>query len=252
MSLEEMQAALYSDPAIPGFALGPVIDGEIIPRDQWDPTAPSYALNVPIIVGSTETENGWVGPPPYDLSDADMRERFRTRLTNGDAAEADRLIALYRRIHPGMRNQMLWLTAESDNTRRRDAQLIARLKHEQGGAPAYLYFFDWYSPVHDDRMGSYHTLDIPFVFYNMDIGASMTGAKQARYELAHIMSAAWAAFARTGDPNHSYMPHWPTFDPATYPTMMFGDQVRVKSDPNRETREALTRIHGDRQSNRLG
>ncbi|MGD8809528.1 MAG: carboxylesterase family protein, partial [Gammaproteobacteria bacterium] len=252
MSLEEMQAALYSDPAIPGLALGPVIDGEVIPRDQWDPTAPSYALNVPIIVGSTETENGWVGPPPYDLSDADMRERFRTRLTNGDAAEADRLIALYRRIHPGMRNQMLWLTAESDNTRRRDAQLIARLKHEQGGAPAYLYFFDWYSPVHDDRMGSYHTLDIPFVFYNMDIGASMTGAKQARYELAHIMSAAWAAFARTGDPNHSYMPHWPTFDPATYPTMMFGDQVRVKSDPNRETREALTRIHGDRQSNRLG
>jgi len=252
MSLEEMQAALYSEPEIRGFAQGPVIDGTIIPRDQWDPTAPSYALNVPIIVGSTETENGWVGPPPYDLSDADMRDLFRTRLAKGDAAEADRLIALYRRIHPGMRNQMLWLTAESDNTRRRDAQLIARLKHEQGGAPAYLYFFDWYSPVHNDRMGSYHTLDIPFVFYNMDIGASMTGASQERYELAHIMSAAWAAFARTGDPNHSYMPHWPTFDPATYPTMMFGRHVRVHDDPNHDTREALTRIHGDRQSNRLG
>ena len=31
----------------------------------------------------------------------------------------------------------------------------------------------------------------------------MTGAGQERYALAHKMSAAWAAFARTGNPNHS-------------------------------------------------
>jgi para-nitrobenzyl esterase len=249
LSLEEIQAALYSEPTMPGFAVGPVIDGEIIPRDQWLPTAPSYALNVPLMVGSTETENGWVGPPPYELSDADMRERFRTQLAGGDAAEADRLIALYRRVHPEMRNQMLWLTAESDGTRRLDAQLLARLKYEQGGAPSYLYFFDWHSPVHDNRMGAYHTLDIPFVFYNLDIGASMTGSSQQRYELGHVMSAAWAAFARTGNPNHSYMPHWPTFDPATFPTMVFGEKVRVENDPNRETRLELLRIKGDRLSN---
>ena len=63
---------------------------------------------------------------------------------------------------------MLWLMADSDDTRRWNAQLLCRLKHEQGTAPAYLYFFDWQSPVHNNRMGSYHTLDIPFVFYNMD------------------------------------------------------------------------------------
>jgi carboxylesterase type B len=47
------------------------------------------------------------------------------------------------------------------------------------------------------------------------------------------------------------MPHWPTFDPETLPTMMFGDKVRVENDPNRETRLALLRINGDRLSNRL-
>jgi para-nitrobenzyl esterase len=56
-------------------------------------------------------------------------------------------------------------------------------------------------------MGAYHTLDIPFVFYNMDLGASMTGSNQDRYQLSHMMSAAWAAFARTGNPNHADMPH---------------------------------------------
>jgi para-nitrobenzyl esterase len=60
------------------------------------------------------------------------------------------------------------------------------------------------------------------------------------------MSAAWAAFARTGDPNHADMPHWPKFDPAAYPTMMFGDSVRVVNDPNREERAALGALRAKR------
>ena len=243
-----IQAAYYSDPRIERLGNGPVIDGKILPRHQWDPTAPSYSANVAFMAGSTETENGWVGPPPYELSDADMLGQFTTRLAANDGAEAQKLLGLYKRLHPSMRNQMLWLTAESDDSRRWNAQELCRLKQEQGAAPAYLYFFDWHSPVHNNRMGSYHTLDIPFVFYNMDLGASMTGSAQARYELAHVMSAAWAAFARTGDPNHADMQRWPAFDVASYPTMMFGDRVRVENDPNREARLALAEVRRKRPS----
>lgn len=248
LSLAELQAAFYSEPRIRGLAAGPVIDGHVIPRDQWVPTAPAYSADVAFMAGSTETENGWVGPPPYELSDADLRDRFVARLAGGDAAEGGKLLELYRRVHPDMRNQMLWLCAEADDDRRWNAQAMCRLKHEQGGAPSYLYFFDWYSPVHDGRMGAYHTLDIPFVFYNLDLGASMTGAAQYRYELGHAMSAAWAAFARTGDPNHADMPHWAPFNANDYPTMMFGDEIRAANDPNRETRVALAALHKDRSS----
>jgi para-nitrobenzyl esterase len=237
----EIQDAFYSTPNIPRLGTGPVIDGNIIPRHQWDPSAPSYSANVPFMAGSTETENGWVGPPPFELSDADMLSRF-TNLANNDAGSGQNLLDLYRRTHPDKRNQMLWLTAESDNSRRWNAQSLSRLKYEQGAAESYLYFFNWYSPVHDDRMGSYHTLDIPFVFYNMDKGASMTGSSQSRYELGHVMSAAWAAFARTGNPNHADMPHWPAFNPDQYPTMIFGDKIALENDPNREARLALTDI----------
>ncbi len=242
MDFRAIQAAYYAEPRIPGLGSGPVIDGRVLPRNQWDPTAPSYSARVPLMAGSCETENGWVGPPPFDLSDADMLERFTSRLANGDAAEGRKLLALYKRLHPKLRNQMLWLTAEADDTRRWNAQALNRLKFEQGTAPSYLYFFDWFSPVHNGRMGAYHTLDIPFVFYNLDLGASMTGSSQSRYELGHVMSAAWAAFARTGNPDHPDMPHWPAFDPQTYPTMMFGEQVRVENDPNHEERLALAAL----------
>jgi para-nitrobenzyl esterase len=242
----QIQNAFYSEPEIPRLGDGPVIDGTILPRHQWDPTAPAFSADVPLMVGSTETENGWVGPPPFELADAEMLERFRTRLANNDEAKAKDLVALYRRLHPDMRNQMLWLTAESDDTRRWAAQDLARLKHAQGAAAAYLYFFDWHSPVHNNRMGAYHTLDIPFVLYNMDLGASMTGSAQERYGLAHVMSAAWAAFARTGDPNHADMPHWPRFDPSDHPTMCIGPRVRVENDPNREARLALAELRRGR------
>ncbi len=242
MNYKQIQDAYYSEPTIAGLGTGPVIDGKIIPRHQWDPTAPSYSANVPLLMGSTETENGWLGPPPYELSDADTLERFTTRLAHNNTAQGRQLLDMYKRIHPDMRNQMLWLTAESDNTRRWAAQQLGRLKYEQGTAESYLYFFDFHSPVHNNRMGSYHTLDIPFVFYNMDLGASMTGSSQARYKLGHVMSAAWAAFARNGNPNHADMPNWPAFNPGQYPTMMFGDSVRMENDPNRETRLALDKL----------
>ena len=244
MTIEQIQDAFYSEPRIAGLGNGPVVDGNILPRNQWDPTAPPWSANVPFMMGSTETEDGWVGPPPYELSDEDMLRNFVTELANNDEEEGQKLLDLYTRLHPEKRNQMLWLTAESDNSRRWNAQTLNRLKHEQGGAPSYLYFFDWYSPVHNNRMGAYHTLDIPFVFYNMDIGASMTGSSQARYELGHIMSAAWAAFARNGNPDHPDMPHWPAFNPTELPTMMFGDEVRVANDPNREERLALAALRG--------
>ena len=161
------------------------------------------------------------------------------RIARNDTAKARELVALYRQVHPGISNTDVWLIMNADNTRRANAQLLAELKTSQGTAPAYLYYFTWRSPVHLGQMKSYHTLDIPFVFDNVDIAASMTGAGNDRYALAHRMSAAWAAFARTGNPNHKDLPPWPAFNPSVFPTMVFGNDCQVVNDPNRDERLAL-------------
>jgi para-nitrobenzyl esterase len=96
----------------------------------------------------------------------------------------------------------------------------------------YQYYFTWRSPVRDGKLRSYHTLEIPFVFDNMDTCQSMTGKGQDRYALADRMSKAWVAFARTGNPNHAGLPKWAPFDTKTRATMVFDKECRAVNDPH--------------------
>src|SRR5262245_6761268 len=175
------------------------------------------------------------------MPEEEMLTRVK-RIVRNDEAKARDLVALYRKTHSGITNTDVYLIMNADNTRRANAQLLCELKVAQGKAPAYLYFFNWRSPVHKGQMKAYHTLDIPFALYNIDQAASMTGAMQDRYALAHKMSAAFAAFARSGNPTHADLPMWPAFNAGTYPTMVFGTECKVVNDPNREERLALKAI----------
>jgi len=54
---------------------------------------------------------------------------------------------------------------------------------------------------------------MPFVFDNVadPLVQKMTGAGSDIFPLARRVSAAWAAFAATGDPNSNGFPHWPPY-----------------------------------------
>jgi len=109
-----------------------------------------------------------------------------------------------------------------------------------------MYYFTWDSPVREGKLRSYHCLDIPFAFDNVELAASMTGAGNGRYALAARMSSAFAAFARTGDPNTDALPRWPAFDLERRATMIMDDECRVEDDPNGEERIALARLRAAR------
>jgi para-nitrobenzyl esterase len=238
----QVQDAFFGEPRIQNLGGGPVVDGKSLPRDQWTPDAPQYSAEVPLMMGSVQTEDAWNDPPPpLQMPEDEMLTRVK-RIVRNDDAKAKELVALYRRVHPGITNTDVWLIMNADNTRRANAQLLGELKSAQAKAPAYLYYFKWRSPVHKGQMKSYHTLDIPFALYNIDIAGSMTGAMQERYALAHRVSAAWAAFARSGDPSHADLPKWPAFNTSSYPTMVLDNECAVVNDPNRQERLALKAV----------
>jgi para-nitrobenzyl esterase len=242
MPWQRVQEAFFSEPNIQGLGNGPVVDGTSLPRDQWSPDAPAVSADVPLLIGSTETEDAWSDPPPpLEMSEDEMMARIR-RITRNDDAKARQLVALYRKTHAGISNTDVWLIMNADNTRRANVQTLGELKFAQGRAPAYAYYFAWRSPVHNGQMKAYHTLDIPFVFNNVDIAASMTGSGQDRYALQHKMSAAWAAFARNGNPNHADIPNWSAFNPNQRATMIWNNEVKIVNDPHKEERHALAAL----------
>jgi len=125
---------------------------------------------------------------------------------------------------------------------RHAGHLIARRKHMQGRAPVFLYAFTWRSPVRQGKLRSMHGMELPFVFDHPDAISFMTGTGRDREALATAMSQAWVAFARSGNPNHAGIPSWTPFEPASWPTMVFGRQVALLNDPHGEERRAIEAV----------
>jgi para-nitrobenzyl esterase len=95
-----------------------------------------------------------------------------------------------------------------------------------------VYRFEWPTPVMDGRLRACHGLEIPFVFSSVDHeSVFIPPVTPAMEELSRAMHAAWAAFARHGDPNHAGVPEWPAYEASGRPTMMFDEQSAVEIDP---------------------
>jgi len=232
MSAEQLLKVTAPE-AGPPLSLAPVVDGRTLPHAPFSPAAPPESAQVPLLIGTVESEVAFF---PHQLLDpidaASLHARVKPLVRGASDADVDRLIEAYRRGRPGDSNTDLYLIIASDATFRAGVVTEAERKAAQGTAPVYHYYFTWRSPVREGKLRSFHTLEIPFVFDNVDAARSMTGSGQDRYALAHRMSTAWAAFARTGDPNHPDLPHWEAFEGKRRATMVFNDRCQLVHDPH--------------------
>lgn len=183
----------------------PAVDGDLVtarPGDAWP-------------IGATDVLVGWTAEemrlyPDRGADEADgLRRRLRglvRRRTGADVDDAavDRLADFY---SPAGTGADIWAAAQTDILMRLPAR---RLALSVEGPTVHLAQFDWGATGGEWRRGAFHAIDLPFTFGTLDrcgwlefLGAAGPDDRGAR-RLADLHMAAWAAYARTGDPG------WPT------------------------------------------
>jgi para-nitrobenzyl esterase len=215
---------------------GPVVDGKLLPEHPFDPTAPAISAQVPMLIGTTLNEftTSLNHPENEAMTEAEVSKRLGAMYRNNP----EHIIEVFRASHPGAQPFDIFSLAMTAQVRQ-GAVIQAGLKTSQG-TPAYLYWFTWQTPVLDGRPRSIHCCDLPFCFDNTDRNENLTGGGPGPRALAANVSEAWIHFARSGNPNHGGIPHWPAFSAENCPTMIFDTQCKMQNNPDKVERQAIT------------
>jgi para-nitrobenzyl esterase len=116
---------------------------------------------------------------------------------------------------------------------------LCNSKFRQNGAPVYLAWFGWNTPLFDGRLRAFHTMDISFWYYNTDVQISHTGGGARPRSLSAKMASSLVQFMKTGNPDGGGLPAWPKYTAENGETMILDDLCEVKNDPDREARKSL-------------
>jgi para-nitrobenzyl esterase len=219
----------------------PMIDGKALPNHPWDPAAPALSAGIPLLIGYARTEETLYDRPTPEtlaLDEAGLRQRVAKRL----GGDPDRVIDAFRKAHPQATPWDLYILIATDHPRGTYSRELAKRKAAQAAAPAFAYRFDWETPEGGGHMRSPHTVEIPFVFNNIKIAGPLISKMPEAYALAEKVSAAWVAFARSGDPNVPKLPKWPAYSVKSRDTMLFNDESRVERDPDHGPRLVMEEV----------
>ena len=231
-------------PLFDRYAFGPVVDGDVLPRDPFAPDASPLSADIPLMIGDMRDEM-------TSFTATIDRIWFRT-LTEAEARDrifaiagrhADTVVETYRRLMPRANSAQRFIAASTDSNFRVRSLAVAQRKAAQGQAPVWMYSFEWQTPLFDGRLGAPHALDVPFCFDTIDL-TNATDLSPGARKVAATMASTWIAFARTGNPNNATIPHWPAYNAAERSTMLLDVEPRVENDLRGDARRLWQSITG--------
>ncbi|MCP4036306.1 MAG: carboxylesterase family protein [bacterium] len=253
-SVSELIDAQQRTAARMGLATGtlpwqPSVDDDLIPEQPLASVAAGRGAQVPLMIGTNVDE--WrlfmLGDAPgRRLDDQALRRRLVRVLPKEDESAVERTIQAYQGATAGRGHETptdVWVAFQSDRIFHYPAHSLARA-HSLHVPDTYTYLFDWSPPLVGNAIGACHGIEIPFVFgsYSKPVLRPLIGFGRDGRRLSNRMMSAWIRFARKGDPNHSGLPVWPTYDPETRSTLTLGRKPRVLHNPFAAALELWARI----------
>jgi para-nitrobenzyl esterase len=218
-----------------GFGMGnawPIIDGYVIPDDQYKLYEAGQYNDVPVLIGYNSDEGisfTRVDTPDAFISGAEQRY--------GKFAEA--LVQAY----PVGKDDI----PKTARDLARDAAFgwhtwaWARLQSRTGESRVFYYYFDQHPdyPEGSPRYGygSPHGQDVAYVF--MHLNGSDPQTTESDLEISEAMGTYWTNFAKYGNPNGEGVPQWPAFSEPDPDVMYFGPTPHIGPVPGAGSLEVL-------------
>ncbi len=211
------------------FIEGPVVDGKIITSQPFETAAPEESKDVPLLIGSNFNEFS------FNVDSSLSEEKVLEMLTQRYGEEKAAAYAeAFKKDYPEMgAYNMVYM----DDLFRPGAIQQASLKSQQGGAPAYVYLFNW--RPQSNVLGASHGMELPFMFHNVALQREMTGASADAVKLQDTVADAWISFIKTGKPSAAGLPEWPAYDDADAPTMVIDNVSAVHNHLDDDIQKVL-------------
>jgi para-nitrobenzyl esterase len=227
------------DPGLIRLPFLPVVDGAFLPQHPLAAVEQGAASGIELLIGTNKDEATLFGLSDPSLASLDVAGLARWTENAAPDLPSGELIEIYRQARlarsEGVAPVDLWFATGTDGVFRWPSFQLAAAHGGQGN-PTFVYLFEWESPAFGGVLGSCHALEVPFVFGAVRSPAVQffTGGGPEVEELSSVMQQAWLAFAHTGDPSHPALGYWPTWDPATRSTMVFGGHSGAVDGPRNE------------------
>lgn len=220
-----------SGPRKPGsptmFGFAPSVDGVVLVQQPFSPGFATFSSHIPVMMGTTLNE---MMPVAYGEKTLTL-ELAKERLTKQYGNKTEHYIELFAKAYPDYTPQDL---LSIDKVFRPFTIRTADARSKASTAPLFVYFLAWKSQVDNASKGSFHGLDIPLAFYNVDLRADWTGNTEAAWALSDKMSAAWLNFVKTGNPNvKGVLPLWEPYTAENGTTMYFDDSCTIVNNHDR-------------------
>ena len=220
----------------------PIVDGYVIPSDEYSIYEQRQFNDTPILVGYNSDEGATFSHDrkPKDYIDG-VRRRYGTL--------ADQLIKAY----PAGTDSM----PKTARDLSRDAAFgwhtwtWARMEANLGRSKSFYYLFDQHPDYPADSPqaghGSPHGMEVEYVFGHPTGGP--TGKPSATdFAISDAMMTYWTNFAKHGDPNGAGMPNWPAFSDQHPELMYFAGTPHTGPVPNEEGLKVLDTYFSWRRS----
>lgn len=213
-------------------AAWPIIDGYVIPDDQYKLYEAGKYNDTPILVGYNSDEGlsftRTKDPKEYISSVNERYGKFSVDLL---------------KAYPVGENTV----PKTARDLTRDAAFgwhtwsWARLQAKTGKSKAYLYYFDQHPDYPQDSpqagQGSPHAQEVAYVFQHLD--TSKPGMSASDVKISEAMGTYWTNFAKYGDPNSKGMQPWPAFSDANPKVMYFKQTPQIGEVPSVEALKVL-------------